>query len=53
MAKVKKYWVHYDEDNQQYWIGVVVANMFVQQVGPYYQHKKTAQRVAAHLNQSA
>ena len=49
---MEKYQVHYDEENQQYWIGVVVASTFVQRVGNYYQYKKVAERVASRLNKA-
>lgn len=47
---MNKYQVHFDSENKQYWIGVVVAKTFVQQVGDYYQYKKVAERVAQRLN---
>lgn len=53
-----KYQVHFDEDNRQYWIGVIVRHYdgspaFVQQVGKYYQYKRVAERHAQRLNNSA
>lgn len=52
------YKLHYDEINQQWWIGKIARDqdgkaMFVQQVGDYFQYKGSATRALKKLEASS